>query len=510
MTSLISAPKPSETLQCKRGAERWRIALPFAVFAGTAGLLWILFAHRLILGTNDEGIYLDGAERILRGQKLYADFFGYMSPGSFWIQALAFRAFGVTQAAGRVPVIFDVAVECALIFWLVERYASRACAWVTTLLFLAFEIADPSMITAQHRWDSGALALASIALCLASQKKWLIASGFLAACAALTTPSMALVALVTVVWLGTRAAWYLIGASIAACAAGLALWLDGIFPAFLRQLQWLSRNYSAVNVMHYGSIIGGYRALFEGAGVWELAIRFCVVLCIALPALLPVVAIGGGAALWRREQSPAFLYLALCVAALAISTHPRSDVAHLAYVAALPYALAGIAIYRFIPARPRAWVVVFFGLWAAVFARQAFAAGSPTIPTPVGEVRASAAEAPAVVELIARVRPHQTLFVYPYKPLFYFLTQAENPSRLSYLQPGLMTAEDAALVLSELKAHPPDWVLYLDLSQTEFERVFPSGKNFLAHFPDLEDWIKAHYGPTSVQPLGGYALLRRR
>lgn len=505
----VPIPKPPRASRAEGVLARVQLAVPVLVFAGTAFFLWALFAHRLILGTNDEGIYLDAAERILHGQKLYVDFFGYLSPGSFWIQALAFRLFGVTQAAGRVPVIFDLALECALIFWLVERYASRACALVTMLLFLAFEIADPSMVTAQHRWDSGALALASIAICIASQNKWLIASGFLIACAALATPPVALVALVTIVWLRTRAAWYLMGTSIAACIAGLALWLGGIFPAFLRQLQWLSQNYSASNVMHYGSIIGGYRALFEGADTWELPIRFCLVLCIALPAVLPIVAIGGGVTLWTHERRGAFLYLVLCVAALVISTHPRSDIAHLAYIAALPYALAGVAIHRFVPARPRAWIVFFFVAWAAVFARQASAGGSRTIETPVGEVRASAAEAPAVLELLARVRPHQTLFVYPYKPLFYFLTQAENPARYSYLQPGLTTSEDAALVLSELQARPPDWVLYLDLSQAEFERVFPSGKNVAAHFPELEDWIKSNYRPSGAQALGGYVSLHR-
>jgi 4-amino-4-deoxy-L-arabinose transferase-like glycosyltransferase len=478
--------------------------LPFAVFASVAALLWILFAHRLILSTNDEGIYLDAAERILHGQRPYVDFFGYMTPGSFWIQALAFRLFGVAQAAGRVPVIFDLALESALIYWLVSRYASRTGALVTTLFFVAFVIADPSMVTAQHRWDSGALALASIAICVGLQKKWLIASGFLIACAALATPSVGPVAVVTLVWLRGRAGWYLIGAGAAASMAALALWLSGSFSAFLGQLQWLSRNYSASNVMHYGSIIGGWSALLEGASDWELPIRVCVVLCMALPAVLPVIAVVGGVALWRRE----FFYLALCVVALVVSTHPRSDVAHLEYVAALPYGLAGIAVYRFVPARPRAWIAVFFGVWAAVFASQAMARGSRTIETPVGEVRASAADAPGVVELLARVRPHQSLFVYPYKPLFYFLTQAQNPSRFSYLQPGLMTAQDAALVLSELKARPPDWVLYLDLSQAEFERVFPSGRNVTAHFPDLEDWIKANYQPNGAQALGGYVLLQ--
>ncbi len=76
------------------------------VFAVSASLLWWMYGNQLILNTNDEGIYLDAAERILHGQQPYRDFFGYMSPGSFWMQALAFRLFGVTLAAGRLLVIF--------------------------------------------------------------------------------------------------------------------------------------------------------------------------------------------------------------------------------------------------------------------------------------------------------------------------------------------------------------------------------------------------------------------
>ena len=34
-------------------------------------------------------------------------------------------------------------------------------------------------------------------------------------------------------------------------------------------------------------------------------------------------------------------------------------------------------------------------------------------------------------ELLSVVRPGSGLFVYPYMPLLYFLTQAENPTRFS-------------------------------------------------------------------------------
>jgi hypothetical protein len=203
-------------------------------------------------------------------------------------------------------------------------------------------------------------------------------------------------------------------------------------------------------------------------------------------------------------------YFLLCVIALVASTYPRSDVAHLAYVAALPYAVVGILAYRSLPARPRAWLTMSIAVWAAVFALQAQLPGSlEALQTPVGDVRASAAEAPVVEELLSRVRPHQSLFVYPYKPLLYFLTQAENPTRYPYLSPGMMTNEDARLALSELQASPPEWVLYMDLDRTGFERLFPSANGFDPHYPQLERWIESNYRSSGCPPLAGYVLLRR-
>jgi 4-amino-4-deoxy-L-arabinose transferase-like glycosyltransferase len=509
-----------------RPRARIEAAAPFAIFAGVFLLLWLLFGNRLILGTNDEGIYLDAAERILHGQKPYVDFFGYMSPGSFWMQALAFRLFGVTLAAGRVLVLFYVAIECALIYWLVERYASRLSAILTTLFFLAFQTADATMLTAQHRWDSGALALASIAICVSAQsesrRRWLAASGVLIAAAALATPSIAIVGLVTLAWLAwpagqrVRAAWYLLGLAAAGAALGAVLWSSRMLAPLVQQIFWLSRNYAANNAMPYGAIIGGYGALFEGAGALELLVRAWVVFCLALPAILPVAALVGGGIFWARRKSDGrplrseIAYLLICIVALVASTYPRSDIAHLAWVSALPYAVAGILAYHLLPARPRAWLTISMAVWAIVFALQGELPGRlAPLRTPVGEVRASAAEAPVVTELLSRVQPGQSLFVYPYKPLFYFLTQTSNPTRYSYLEAGMMTSEDARLALSELEARPPKWVLYMDLDRSEFARVFPAGKRLNPHYPQLESWIQANYRSVGVPSLGGYVLLRR-
>ncbi len=68
------------------------------VFVLTAALLWWLAGRRLVW-INDEGIYLDGARRILNGQVPYRDFFVLTGPGAFWNVAAFFQLFGVSSSS---------------------------------------------------------------------------------------------------------------------------------------------------------------------------------------------------------------------------------------------------------------------------------------------------------------------------------------------------------------------------------------------------------------------------
>src|SRR5690349_19665203 len=51
------------------------------IFALTLAYLWIF--RRYTSMEPDEGIVLEGAQRILRGELLYRDFFSYFTPGSY-------------------------------------------------------------------------------------------------------------------------------------------------------------------------------------------------------------------------------------------------------------------------------------------------------------------------------------------------------------------------------------------------------------------------------------------
>jgi len=503
----------------------WAAVVFISIFCG---LLW-LHGNRIVM-SNDEGIILDAATRMLHGQAPYRDFFTYMSPGSYWLQEAAFAIFGVSLRAGRVPVIFDFALECALLFWLTARLAGRKAAGAVLFLFFAIQATTPEFLLAQHRMDSAGLSLASIALCLEGRMraKWgYWASGGLAiAAAAICTPTIALIAAATLIWLIAEPPLrrfllpYGCGLGAGAAAIVTALAASGILIPFLKQMLWLGRNYTELNVMPYGWIIGGYGTALAGATGTDLIIRPLLVFSVALPAVAPVVALlGWGAAMLadpakrRWAANKAIPYLLASMVLYVASTYPRADVAHLAFVGALPAVLVAVWLARCAPSWLANSIFGVLAVSAGMFLAQTAAElrHEVAVSTPVGALQVRDSDAPALRALLAAVHPGDALYTHPYRPLLYFLTKAQNPTRYSYLGPGLMTAADEQIALAALENSPPKWLLYLPLSREEFLRVFPHATKLDHRFPAIEAWSRREY--DAVNPaviVGGYRLYERR
>ena len=500
--------------------------LIFAVVS--IGLFW-LHGNRLIF-SNDEGIILNAASRMLHGETLYRDFFGYMSPGSYWLQEGAFRLFGESLRAGRVMVIFDFAVECAILFWLTARLAGKKAGFAAAVLFFAFQATSPEFLLAQHRMDSATLSLASIALCLVGQQRrqawcWVVA-GILIVGASVCTPSIALLAPATLVWLWADRPYrnflipYIIGLCAGSAAIAAALLTSGSLVPFINQMIWLRRNYSVVNSMPYGSMMGGYATALGAATGMDRLIRSLAVFCVALPAVLPVVALVAWSVLmllrraerqWAAKNS--IPYLLVCMVIYVGSTCPRADVAHLAFVAVLPAALTAVWIARYTPRVLTACLLGFLVAWAGAFltATASRLRSEVTVVTSVGALRATPSDAQAVGVLLKSVHPQDALYVHPYNPLLYFLTQGRNPTRYSYLSPGMMTHNEEVVALGALENSPPRWLLYLPLSRAEFLRVFPRATGLDHRFPMIEAWCSREY--VRVEPeviVAGYSLFERR
>ena len=499
------------------------------VFALAFVTLLAFHGNRLVL-TNDEGILLEPAQRMAEGARPYADFFGYMSPGSYWLQSVVFRLFGISLRAARIMPVLDFSLPCALLYWLVARLASARAAVAGLVIFAGFQLADPALLTAQHRWDSSALALAGISVALRADVPgttgwWWGASGALLAAAAWCTPSILLVAVALGLWLlldpARRGALAPVAAGMLAVSAGAMAWLfgHGCLGAFLRQLAWLRQNYAGINVMPYGSVIGGYGNLMHGApGPFEFGARALLVACFALPAILPpaaalawIAALATGRVPLAERRTVWLLLLALI--SMVAATFPRADVTHLAFVAVLPYALAAAALARFTPCPAAASVAGTAIILSGMFASNNVISWSKSmkLTTPAGIVLADSARRSEIESVLQSVRPGQTLFVYPYMPLYYFVTQAKNPTRYCYLQPGMMTGADALEALAELQSHPPQWLLYMRLSREEFERTFPFASKVTLRFEDLENWLERNYQPVGDPGVeaAGYQLRRR-
>ena len=495
-----------------------------AVFLAVAVMLIAVHGHRVV-ATNDEGILLDAAQKVAGGERPYVDFWAYMSPGSYWLQAGVFRLFGVSLLTGRIVVIFDFALQCALVFWLTSRLASRWTAGAVMLMFTGFQMADPAFLTAQHRWDSVTLALLGMAVAMAageSKPRWIL-SGALLAAAAWSTPTDAFVGMVVASWIWwdrmRRPALAPFLGGIAAVSLPAIVWLaasHSLVP-FVQQMLWLRKNY-LVNAMPYGSIIGGYRALFTGsAGGIETAIRSLLVVCIALPAILPFAAlVGWGFLLWRSavpERAQIFLMLG-CAGALILALSPRPDVGHLAFVVALPYVLASAAVSRLLPARAWAFLAMFGVLFAGIFASNSFASLRSTshVASPVGDLMVDNAQREALQGLVTHVRPGESMFVFPYMPMHYFVTQTKNPTAYSFFSPGMATRREELAALAELQARPPEWVMYMRFTIQDVLRIVPHLTTQEWKYAALGEWIERNYQPVENPgvTVSGYQLLKHK
>src|ERR1700687_1152870 len=69
--------------------ERW---IAFLIFFITCLFLFAFCDYTVLNG--DEGMVLQGAQRVAEGQVLYRDFFSFYTPGSYYSTALLFKLFG--------------------------------------------------------------------------------------------------------------------------------------------------------------------------------------------------------------------------------------------------------------------------------------------------------------------------------------------------------------------------------------------------------------------------------
>src|SRR2546430_8083144 len=96
--------------------------IPLLIFL--VSLFYLSLFRRYSVIDPDEGVVLQGAERILRGEVPYRDFFMFYTPGSMYIVAALFKIFGDSLIVARTSIAV-VGAGCSVIAYLLAR---RVCS----------------------------------------------------------------------------------------------------------------------------------------------------------------------------------------------------------------------------------------------------------------------------------------------------------------------------------------------------------------------------------------------
>lgn len=497
---------------------RKELLLASTVFVAAGAAVWWLWANRFFLSL-DEGIYLAGAERILHGQVPYRDFFIITGPGSFWIQAGIQKLLGSTLRHARLSLAFDLAILTALVYWLTARLTGRNFALVVTAAFFALETRPLFRMYVNHRWDSSALALLAVALVFAGtenpRRLTFLGAGIAAAVAAWITPSLLVLLVLLGVWLlmvqelRRQSLPYLLGiTSISLLAGGVLVFQGALLPMF-QDLLWTSRHYPAANAVTYGYgaiAPGGLRTILAGANASALVARATGLLSVMLPVVLPLAVYAGWMArrlrrkqMDQREKLATLLMLGSF--GFVISTYPRWSADQLLFIAPIFYVLAGYLLCRVLRRRSLRIATTCMVLALAI-ASLTYSVlhimSEPVIETRIGRLRADNSDQSIIKLASNRVRPGDTLFVYPYLPVVYFLTGAQNPTPYSFLQPGMMQATNYEAALSALRAHPPHWVFYFGLSLATYHGIWPAADPRALNLTPVDHFILSNYHPVGI------------
>jgi hypothetical protein len=496
-----------------------------AIFGIALVLLWWL-AGDVFKFSRDEGIILDGARRIAQGQQPYRDFFVLTGPLTFWI-AGALAKLGGSLRIIRLPMILDAAFLVWAVYWIASRFAGRNFSAAISLAFLAYQARVPKLWV-NHRWDSAALATAAVLTALAAHRKdsralWAV-SGFLAAAAAWATPTLLLTAFPLAVW-----AWrgnrrnvlaFFGGGALITAATAIYLQSGQALGPMIRSMLWTHANYGAANRMTYGQLV------FLGVtGENAYAIPFTQNLLgsfyLLLPAVFPIAAVAGwGLYLWRGRNRPdttpdtkEILALLGAVAALVFSEWPRWTADELFYTAALSTALCAALLYRVVPARVRTGVCAFLLFAAAVSIAKKVDVALDLFPfqSRVGTMRGTGEDQEFLQALERHIQPGDSLFAFPYLAPMYYLLNARNPTRYSFMQPGMMTAQDESLALAQLSAAPPRWVIFENLPAEVVLILWPGSDRAAIPMTAINTYLRRNYRDVeTVNGAWGRFVIRER
>lgn len=491
---------------------------PLLIFFGT--FLFLLPFYRFITLNADEGIVLQGAQRILEGQLPYRDFFSFYTPGSFYWTSLLLKLFGDSILVPRfVLLLYGGALSAATYI-----LARKSCSfWVSLLAaYLTSLVALPFSFYVQHNWDSTILATAAV-FCLAaavenSSRYWWLLLGFLVSMTVLFEQSKGTGLLFGVVLGLMLLSWTrrlsISSKCVTALSIGFATPLlltclyfaahHALFPMVADWL-WPLWHYSFVNRVPYGyfPLAPGQLDLLHAAPLfWRLFIGFSLSPLVLIPAL-PAFALGllifharrlGTASSNEKATHYVLVASVLCGLWLGILVS-RRDAGHFIYV--LPLLILPLAWMidgRDLPSttigklRPVfvGWILLSFSFLGISMLTLPLSSEA-SLQTRRGSVRITGIDT-VIPYLQSHLKPTDKIFVYPYQPLYYYLPALSNSTPYEYFQPGMSSADQVDDILRQFDREKPVNVL----CTTSFQEILALA------WPGTPDRIIAQSDPIAL------------
>ena len=510
----------SETIHSstKKTSAPWLSYVVFTLYAG----LYLMPFMRVIGVGSDEGSVIYAAVRVFHGQVFTRDFFEVMGPVTPYFLAAFFKLFGVTFLATRVC-LFITSVGTGLLMYFLTRRVCWRYQWLPCII-LASTYFGGFWPGISHHVDSNFLALLSVACVVLWQERHckvlLILSGVLAGlttCFFLPKGVLLLVAIVLWVWIQRQrgaASISEIGLVVGGYHSAVALvlayfWSQGALGSLVfANIIWPSRHYEAVNAVPYGQGIISWNWVrfiplkdafnwpISAVGVVTAVILITPLLFVAaLPALVPISAlirILSDRDKWRIVTPEIVLYV-LCGSALWLSEIHRKDINHLVFGSPL---LIILCIYFLDSSRMKSsaytlQLIAICAFWLATFNLLGVVTAHPVM-TRVGSV-AMFKDDPVLAIIHSHTVAGEEMYVYPYSPLYYFLSSTTNPTRYSLLLYNYNTDAEFYDAIRSLELRRPRYVIWdaglLDWAKDFFPTANLRGPSGLI----MEPYLESHY-----------------
>lgn len=486
----------------------------------------------------DEGIVLQGAERILHGEVPYRDFFSFYTPGAYYIVAAFSKLFGYSLTVARASLAIGGGCSAAIVYVVSRRVCSRPMALFAAALTTID--AFPYRFLVLHNWYSTFLCCfalyAAVRLFESKTTFWAFAMGSLASLTVLVEQSkgaglgfgiaLGFVLMISLDREQLRAShplFAVVGVVWPFLITFAYFAYEHALGVMIRDWFWPLEHYAAANHVPYAYQNWSpqdRQALFHSGG---LALRIVKIITIS-PGLIvpfvPLIAIAllvSFAAKARRHQQDSCdrtkYYLLLCatMTGLWISVViGRADVIHFMYLAPFWYMVLAWVLGAEDPHSPvlrstrqllAAYIVVAFGMIGFALLLNVTGANA-RIATRRGAISTHAADT-VIPYVQGHLAPGSQLLVYPYLPLYNYLTATQSPAPLDYYQPGMNTVEQAEAIARSLESSGAP-VLLEPAFREKVATAWPGTRPESIKRDAIEDYILKNYNvcATLQSPTG--------